>query len=172
MSDAQAPTQTGSTRGESHVSEHRWPWDREEFLCMALSFGLPGALAALSWPNLIWAAAWTLSATAGIYWLYRVGKHRKTKSSVRIEISAQDVQITSDGTLGKSRVNLAAITSVGYRRFGSDECFMLSSGTECARIPVRATVDPHVAVLIDQAFAQAAEIAPDALDLNTRRPAV
>lgn len=148
------PEVTPNTESTStHTSQHSWPWRSSEYVALVVMFFVCGALGWLvaqifDLPDTIaWLMAAAASLTAGVM-IYRTGVHRKRLSSFTIEVRDTLVRVRSEGELKNTHTNLKALQSIGYRQFGSDECFMLYDGETTARVPVRALKDPVVQNLI------------------------
>lgn len=146
---------------------HKWPWRAGEFGTMtffaAVCLGI-GYLTSDRWGVLIGVAA-ALGSTA---LLYRTKTRRVNESAVTATLTGNRLVITSDGLLGKSAVDLTKVSTIGYRRFGSDECFMLSDGTQGARFPVRLLATDLLRERLDATWAAAREHSPTADDLYQR----
>lgn len=146
---------------------HKWPWRAGEFGTMAffaaVCFGI-GWLTSDRWGVLIGYVA----AAGAIALLYRTKVSRVTRSAATATLTGTRLAVTSDGSLGRSAVDLTKVNAIGYRRFGSDECFMLSDGTQGVRLPVRLLSDPTLRGLFDAAWAGALDISPTAEDLHQR----
>lgn len=170
---------TASTTGP-RVSVHRWPWRVEEFVSMAVAVALVVALghfvftarrAAFTGPLTIgWAAIVALAAIGAVYYLYRVKKKRTDTSQVTITLLGTVIRSESKGPLGKSQVDATKTRTVSYRRFNSDETFMISDGDQAARVPVRATSNPDVRQAVQAAFSTAENVSDEARDLLARMP--
>lgn len=145
----------------------KWPWRAGEFGTMAffaaVCFGI-GYLTSDRWGTLLGAAA----ALGAVGLLYRTKVSRVTRSAATATVNGTRLTVTSDGVLGKSAVDLTKVAAIGYRRFGSDECFMLSDGTQGARLPVRLLDDATLRGLFDAVWAGVLDISPTAKDLHAR----
>lgn len=166
MSDQTSET----TPTTGHSSTHTWPWRTEEFVSMALVSVVALAVGYLT-HNLIGLAVGVLVAIVGPLWLWRTKVVRVTKSAVTITINGDRVTSSSKGPLGKSAVDLSEVRSVAYRKYGSDETFMISAPDKGVKIPLRATEDPEVRAVVEQAFANATETTSEARELRSRMPA-
>lgn len=137
-----------------HVSRHSWPWRSSELVALGVMFlvcGFLGWLVARLF-NLPTPFEWILATTAALasaVVITRTGLHRKRLSSFEITVDATALAVRSDGALSHTHVDTRHLASIGYRRFGSDECFMLYDGSTTARVPLRATREPFVAGLIE-----------------------
>lgn len=163
------------TATDPHVTVHRWPWRPQEFVSMAVAWTLVAAFG-------YWilhlrsetlrgglAVAWLLltlvAACGAVYYLYRVKKKRCDTSQVTITIRGTVVRAESKGPLGTSQVDVTRTQTVSYRRFGSDETFMINDGSKTLRIPLRTTTDPKVREAVEIAYATAEKKSVEARDL-------
>jgi hypothetical protein len=168
-SPAETPATPSAATSESapFTVTHKWPWRAGEFGTMAffaaLCFGI-GYITNDRWGALIGAVA-ALGSTA---LLYRTKTRRVNESAVTATLTGTRLVITSDGLLGRSAVDLAKVTNIGYRRFGSDECFMLSDGTQGARFPARLLDTPTLREQFDTVWAATLDLSPTAHDLYRR----
>lgn len=180
-SDADA-TPSGTDAATPKVSVHRWPWRTEEYVSIvvveAIIIGLgyfvftTTAEALSSAAALAFLITVAVSALAAPYYLYRVKKKRTDTSQVTITIIGNVVRSESKGPLGKSQGDLTKTKTVSYRRYNSDETFMIGNGETSLRIPVRATSNRDVRDAVETAFATAEHVADEARDLFNRMPAV
>lgn len=160
------------------VSTHRWPWRAEEFISMAISAAVILALGYfLISPRLdtisggvalTGIAVTVLAAVAAVYYLYRVKKKRTDTSQVTITIIGTVVRSESKGPLGLSQVDVADVETVSYRRYLSDETFMISDKNKSVRIPLRATKDSNVRDMVELAFTNAKNTAGEAANLRQK----
>lgn len=152
-----------------HVSVHRWPWTGQEIMSMGIVFACWAAFGLLA-HSLIWGPVLVSAGVGSAYWLYRVKKHRVGTSQVTVTVLGTRIKVASDGPLGQSAVDVAKVIDVGYRRYMSDETFMLSDGTMTAKVPLRATSDPIVSATVQTAFNAATTVSTEARDLLDRIP--
>lgn len=162
MPDAQFPTTT------PYTVTHQWAWRRNEFttmavfalICLGVSMlfipGMPGILAGIG------------AAVLAVFWLYRVKRSRVTISGVEATVDGTRLTVHSKGLLTNTFVDTSAVEAINTRRFGSDECLMLSDGSTSARLPLRITGDPVVRAALDHAWANASTHSPEAVDLYAR----
>lgn len=115
-----------------------------------------------------WIVFTVVAALGAVYYLYRVKKKRTDTSQVTITIIGTVVRSESKGPLGKSQVDVANTETVSYRRYLSDETFMISDGDKSARIPLRATKDENVRNIVEMAFTNAKNVAGEATTLREK----
>lgn len=149
---------------EPYQVSHRWPWRTNEYVTMAVFFTLCLA-AGLASRTVTGIILGTVAALASQVWLYRTKMSRINISAVHSTITGTRIKVASKGVLGLSAVDTAKVTTVAYRRYLSDETFMLADGTQTARIPLRATSDPVVRAAVEHAWTNAAAHSADAKDL-------
>lgn len=168
-SDPHSPDAREANAADDRLTvTHRWPWRAGEFGTMAffaaVCFGV-GYLTNDRWGSLIGAVA----ALGAVALLYRTKVSRVTRSAVTATVTGTRLVVTSDGLVGRSAVDLAKVTSIGYRRFGSDECFMLSDGTQGARLPIRLVLaDADLHERFERVWETSADNSPTAQDLYAR----
>lgn len=151
-----------------HTVTHRWPWRLGEFGTMAFFAAVCFGVGYISHPR--WGlAGGGVAAVLVVALLYRTKISRVTRSAATATLTGDHLAVTSDGALGRSAVNLAKVTAIGYRRFGSDECFMLSDGTQGVRLPARLVLaDATLRQRFVQAWEAARDTSPTAEDLYAR----
>lgn len=109
-----------------------------------------------------------IAALGVVALLYRTKTRRVNESAATATLTGTRLAVASKGALGRSAVDLSKVTTIGYRRFGSDECFMLSDGTQAVRLPVRLLATPELREPFETAWATTRDIAPSAHDLYPR----
>lgn len=175
-----SPTATTTATPTPLISVHRWPWRTEEFVSMAVACVVVLGVGYLildvirDRTSSTFALAWIIgvvgAAFAAVYFLYRVKDKRVSTSQVTITILGTTVRAESRGRLGKSQADISKTATVSYRKFNSDETFMISDGDKTVRIPVRATTDANVRRVVDDAFTTADAVSAEARDLYQRMP--
>ena len=163
-----APTPNAATADQTPFTvTHKWPWRAGEFGTMsffaALCFGI-GYIADDRWGTLIGAVA----AVASVGVLYRTKTRRVNESAATATLTGTRLAVTSDGALGRSAVDLAKVTDIGYRRFASDECFMLFDGTQGVRLPIRLLDTPTLSEQFEIVWTSGAETSIAAENLYDR----
>lgn len=151
-----------------HTVTHRWPWRRGEFGTMAFFAAMCFGIGYISHPQ--WGlVGGAVAAVLVVGLLYRTKVSRVTRSAATATLTGDQLAVTSDGALGRSAVNLAKVTAIGYRRFGSDECFMLSDGSQGVRLPLRLVLaDATLRHRFVQVWESTRDTSPTAEDLYAR----
>lgn len=156
MTATNTPTQTVA---------HQWPWRRSEILSIAVCAAATAATLIIRPAHWWWVAAALAAATA---FLFYVGRTRKAISRVSVTIEGSILRVDSDSALGKSRVDLAGVTNITARDFGSDRTLILTGGGTSARIPLRVAIRPSITAALKDVAATRPAISPEGQELLDR----
>ncbi|WP_148611629.1 hypothetical protein [Nocardioides rubriscoriae] len=162
-----AATTGGTTRSVRSAAEpvvvtSAWPWRGSEKRTIALTpvVGLAVAVLGQGW----WWAA--VPVALGVsFWLYRIGRYRKQRSSVTATITHDRIALRALNTMGDSAVDLGAVDQIAYRDFQSDRVLLLVGNGTAARVPARLLDEEPVREVLTRVLARGPKVSAEARDL-------
>jgi hypothetical protein len=160
------PTLDAAARpaGRPTVVSTSWPWRGSEKRTIVLTplAGLAVSVYGQGW----W---WIVAplALGAAFWLYRIGRYRKNRSSVTATITHDRISVRSQSLMGDSAVVIDTVHRIGYREFQSDRCVLLLGDGTAARVPERLLDQEPVRAVLARVLAGSPAVSAEARALLT-----